>query len=84
MDADARIFDYARIARGEHPGWEGDAVANRDAYAFRIGANDADAGELVRCLGIHEAEVSDATGLSPGSLRRMSAAIKRGMRLAEG
>lgn len=77
-DSLERVRQFARLTRGEVG--TGDRIANADGYAFRIGLNDDDAGELVRSLGIAENEYSLLTGLPPGSLRRMSAQIKYGMR----
>lgn len=72
------VKEYAQIVRGEHPRWEGDRVRNAESFAFSIGADNDDALELVRSLGIAEREYSLLTGLPSGSLRRMSAQIKRG------
>lgn len=74
------VREYARIVRGEHPGWKGDPVLNGESFAFRLGSTCDDATEIVRSVGIAEREYSLLTGLPPGSLRRFSAQIKRGIR----
>jgi hypothetical protein len=75
-----RVKEYAQIRRGEHPGWKGDHTRNGEGYAFRIGMESDEAGEMVRSLGIAEREYSLLTGLPPGALRRLTSDIKRGMR----
>jgi len=81
LDHVETVQEFARITRGEHPGWKGDRIANSDAFAFRLGLEQREgAYELVRSLGIAEREYSLLTGLPPGSLRRMSAQIKRGIK----
>lgn len=76
------VKEFALITRGEHPDWKGDRIANGEYYGFRIGLECDYAAELVRSLGIAEREYSLITGLPVGSLRRLSAEIKRGMRAA--
>lgn len=71
---------FALITRGKHSGWTGDRIANSDHFAFCIGLESDEASELVRSLGIAETQYSLLTGLPPGSLRRMSAQIKAGIR----
>lgn len=77
------VKEFALITRGEHAGWKGDRIFNGEVYGFRIGMNSAEASELVRSLGIAEREYSLLTGLPPGSLRRFSAHIKRGIAAAK-
>jgi hypothetical protein len=80
LDHIETVQEFALITRGEHPKWEGDRIANSDGFAFRLGREQSEAAyELVRSLGIAETQYSLLTGLPPGSLRRMSAQIKRGI-----
>jgi hypothetical protein len=80
LDHVETVREFALITRGEHPKWEGDRIANSDGFAFRLGREQGEAAyELVRSLGIAETQYSLLTGLPPGSLRRMSAQIKRGI-----
>ena len=80
LDHVPTVVEFARITRGEHPDWKGDRILNGETFGFRIGLESDGASELVRSLGINETQYSLLTGLPPGSLRRLSAVIKRGMR----
>jgi len=82
MDHLDRVKEFAAITRGEHPDWKGDRILNGETYGFRIGLECDEAIEMVRSLGIAEREYSLLSGLPPGSLRRLSAEIKRGIRAA--
>jgi hypothetical protein len=75
-----RVREFASVTRGEHPLWKGDRILNGETYGFRIGLECDEAAEIVRSLGIAEREYSLLTGLPVGSLRRLSAEIKKGIR----
>ena len=76
--------EYARIVRGEHPGWEGDATLNAESFALGVGREyPGDAPIIAASLRDSSREISLLTGLPPSSLERIARYVLRGSRKKE-
>ncbi len=68
------------IRRGEHPGWTGDPVANRDAFLARVGRDlPDDASALADDLVANTTDYSDELGISPDSVRYYANRLRDGV-----
>lgn len=83
-DTSELLNEYAKILRGEHPGWKGDAVLNGERFAFEIGRLHDDADDIAKSASSSRRELSILSDLPPSSVDRFVARIRRGIGARKG
>ena len=69
LNALEALQEFARIRRGEHPGWRGDRIANSEWYLRSVRcAGESAARDLASRIELNVAGYSNATGLPARSL----------------
>ena len=74
-----KIVEAVQIARGEHTGWSGDRIENRDFFLFCLGKHNPNAAAIAEEMFQNAYSFGEVLGISPEKVVQYANKISKGI-----